>query len=264
MTTFRQFKKGELLFRQGDPSDGVLRVRSGEIEVLREVGKDTVLLGRAQSGEWLGEMGVIEGRSRSATARASEDGDVEILTAQQFLERVSSDPSLARDLILRLSIRLRRVDDKIAGDLTPVANDRSNEGTVHPALDAVAPGELGISLAAQNAALRKLIGAEAIHVANLPFLVGRVAAEGETKPKRPPDLMIEDKAPFRLSRQHFMLAKIGDRILASDLGSTLGTIVNGQALGHHFTADSAQLRKGVNCIRAGGWDSPFEFLVSVN
>jgi len=52
----------------------------------------------------VGEMGVIEGRSRSATARAVTDGEAEVLTARQFLERVSSDPALARDLILRLSI----------------------------------------------------------------------------------------------------------------------------------------------------------------
>ena len=49
-------------------------------------------------GEWLGEIGIIEGRSRSATARAVTDGEVEVLTARQFLERVSGDPALARDL----------------------------------------------------------------------------------------------------------------------------------------------------------------------
>ena len=108
MTTLSKFKKGDLLLRQGDASDRVLRVRSGEIEVLREVGATSVLLGHVRDGEWLGEMGVIEGRSRSATARATADGEVEVLTARQFLERVSSDPALARNLILRLSIRLRR------------------------------------------------------------------------------------------------------------------------------------------------------------
>ena len=106
MTTLIQFKKGDILFRQGDVSYHVLRVRSGEIEVLREIGATSVLIGHARDGEWLGEMGVIEGRSRSATARAVTDGEGEVLTAQQFLERVSSDSALAHDLILRLSVRL--------------------------------------------------------------------------------------------------------------------------------------------------------------
>ena len=130
MTTLSQYKEGDFLFRQGDASDHVLRVRSGEIEILREVGATSVVLGHVRDGEWLGEMGVIEGRSRSATARAVTDGEVEVLTARQFLERVSSDPALARDLILRLSVRLRRIEDKIVGDLLPFADDRPSDGRV--------------------------------------------------------------------------------------------------------------------------------------
>jgi CRP/FNR family cyclic AMP-dependent transcriptional regulator len=137
MTTLSQFKKGDLLFRQGDASDRVVRVRRGEIEVLREVGATSVLLGHVRGGEWLGEMGVIEGRSRSATARAAADGEVEVLTARQFLDRVSSDPALAHDLILRLSIRLRRIEDKIAGELLHFAHDRSPDGAGETASDAV-------------------------------------------------------------------------------------------------------------------------------
>ena len=97
MTTLIQFKKGDFLLRQGDASDHVLRVASGEIEILREVDATSVVIGHARDGEWLGEMGVIEGRSRSATARAVTDGEGEVLTAQQFLERVSSDPALAHE-----------------------------------------------------------------------------------------------------------------------------------------------------------------------
>jgi hypothetical protein len=58
-------------FRQGDASDRVLRVRSGEIENQREVGATSVQLGHVRDNEWLGERGVIEGRSLSATAHAA-------------------------------------------------------------------------------------------------------------------------------------------------------------------------------------------------
>jgi CRP/FNR family cyclic AMP-dependent transcriptional regulator len=94
MQTLTQFKKGDFLFRQGEASVRVFWLRSGEIEVLREVGSSSVLLGHVRPGEWLGEMGVIESRNRSATARASAEGEVEVLNAQQFLDRVSSEPAL--------------------------------------------------------------------------------------------------------------------------------------------------------------------------
>ncbi|MFZ3326622.1 MAG: cyclic nucleotide-binding domain-containing protein [Methylocella sp.] len=263
MTTLSKFKKGDLLLRQGVASDRVLRVRSGEIEVLREVGATSVLLGHVRDGEWLGEMGVIEGRSRSATARATADGEVEVLTARQFLERVSSDPALARNLILRLSIRLRRVEDKIAGDVLPFAHDRSPDGTGETVSGTVIADDATISLAAQSDALRARIGVAPIHVAELPFLVGRVPVDGDAQPLRRPDLLIDDEEPFRLSRQHFMIARSGDRLLVSDLGSTLGTMVNGRAIGHHFMKDAEPLHRGENHIVAGGWNSPFEFLVSI-
>jgi len=264
MNTLSQFKKGDLLFRQGDASDHVLRVRSGEIEVLREIGTASVLLGHVRGGEWLGEMGVIEGRSRSATARAAADGEVEVLTARQFLEQVSSDPATARDLILRLSIRLRSVEDIIAGDMLPFAHDRSPEGAGQAAPDAAIAADATISLTAHNDALRARIGATSIHVSKLPFVAGRIPVEGEVKSALRPDLVIKDEEPFRLSRQHFMIARSGDRLVVSDLGSALGTIVNGQPIGHHFMKDAAPLHRGENLVFAGGWDSPFEFLVSVS
>ena len=259
MTTLNEFKKGDVLFRQGDASDRVLLVRTGEIEVLREIGDTSVLLGHVRDGEWLGEMGVIENRSRSATARATADGEVEILTAQQFLEWVSSDPPLARDLIQRLSVRLRKMEDKIAGDLLPFAHDWLRGG-----LGRTASADATISLSAQTDALRAQIGVAPIHVAKLPFLVGRAPVEHETKRLPRPDLLLGDEEPFRLSRQHFMIARSGDQLLVSDLGSKLGTIVNSRAIGYHFTKDVAPLHRGENHVVAGGRDSPFALSISVS
>jgi CRP/FNR family transcriptional regulator, cyclic AMP receptor protein len=258
-----RFKKGDVLFREGDASDCVLRVRSGEIEVLREVGDASVLLGRVKGGEWLGEMGVVENRVRSATARAATDGEVEILTAEQFLDRISSDAALARELILRLSIRLRSIEDKVAGDLVSFSPGRSLERGGGTAPSTAIAADAGISLTADSDVLRAQIGAAPIAIGKLPFVVGRAVVGDEAPPLRRPDLVIEDQEPFRLSRQHFMIVRGGGHLMVSDLGSTLGTIVNGQAIGHHFMKDAASLHRGNNQIIAGGWDSPFAISLSV-
>jgi hypothetical protein len=120
-----------------------------------------------------------------------------------------------------------------------------------------------ISLVAQTGALRDRIGAAPIQVVALPYVVGRRPLQGEAEPARHPNLMIEDAVPFRLSRDHFMITGGKNRLLILDLGTTLGTIVNGRAIGHHFMNDAAPLRRGENRIVAGGWGSPFEFVVSV-
>lgn len=232
-------------------------IEAGKIEILREIDSDSILLGEVETGEWLGEMGVMEIRQRSATARAAADGTAEVHTSDEFIDRVSRNPAIARDLLLRLSIRLRRLEDKVAGTLSrsdPQARDQE---------DKVPLGKVGLSLAASNDLLRGHIGAAAIRLTHLPYIVGRIPDEDEKEPARQPDLRIPDHEPFRLSRDHFMIVQQEDRFLVCDLGSTLGTIVNGKAIGHHFMDDSASLHRGQNRILAGGWDSPFDFTVSV-
>jgi CRP/FNR family cyclic AMP-dependent transcriptional regulator len=81
---------------------------------------------------------------------------------------------------------------------------------------------------------------------NCPFWLAGSPVEGNAQPLRRPDLVIEDEEP-----------------LVSDLGSTLGTMVNGRAIGHHFMTDAESLHRGENHVVAGGWGSPFEFLVSI-
>jgi CRP/FNR family cyclic AMP-dependent transcriptional regulator len=61
-----------------------------------------------------------------------------------------------------------------------------------------------------------------------------------------------------------MIARSGDQLLVSDLGSTLGTIVNGRPIGHHFMKDAEPLHRGENHVVAGGNGSPFEFLISIS
>jgi CRP-like cAMP-binding protein len=63
----RRFETGEILFSQGDPSDFAVLIRSGSADVLRDAGGDAIVLGRVQAGEFVGEMGVLDGQPRSAT-----------------------------------------------------------------------------------------------------------------------------------------------------------------------------------------------------
>jgi CRP/FNR family transcriptional regulator, cyclic AMP receptor protein len=263
MTLRSKFKEGDLLFHQGSAGDRVLRIVEGEVEVLREIAGALVVLGHARAGEWLGEMAVIENRSRSATARATTDGVVEILTAPQFLDLISRDPAMARDVILRLSVRLRRVDDKFASEVATSAHGFG--GPDSSARQETEPHDAAtILLMANSDALRARIGASEIPVEKLPFVVGRVHLDAEGASSTAPDLLIEDNPPFRLSRQHFMIARSGESLLVSDLGSALGTIVNGQPIGHHFMRDTAPLVQGNNDIVAGGRGSQFQFVVSVD
>ena len=110
------FAEGQILFREGDPADGVFRLLSGTIDILRELDGDPILLGSVGPVQFIGEMGVLENRPRSATARAASEVEVEFLNPAEFLEQIASSPRTARELIQRLCQRLREADDRIVND----------------------------------------------------------------------------------------------------------------------------------------------------
>ena len=158
MTAQREFRKGEVLFQQDSTGHRVLRIVAGEVEVLRETSGGSILLGYARAGEWLGEMAAIENCSHSATARANTDVVVEALTTEQFPDLISRDPVTARDVILRLSRRLRHIDDKFASRAWAFPDDHQRSSDTHPGTD-LADRTSTVLLEAKTDALRDRLGA---------------------------------------------------------------------------------------------------------
>src|SRR5262249_59317778 len=89
---------------------------SGAVDVVRELDGDPILLGRVGAGQFIGEMGVVENRPRSATVRAASEVEAEFFNPTEFLDQIVGSPRAARELIQRLSRRLREADDRIAND----------------------------------------------------------------------------------------------------------------------------------------------------
>ena len=65
-------------------------------------------------------------------------------------------------------------------------------------------------------------------------------------------LELEDAAPYRLSRRHFAVVASDGGLAVRDDHSTLGTVVNGEAVGEQFPRSEAPLRRGENLVVAGG------------
>ena len=256
--TNTHFSEGQVLFRDGDPADSVFRLISGAVDILRELDGEPILLGTVGAGQFIGEMGVVENRPRSATARAVSKVEVEILTPSEFFDQIASSPRAARELIQRLSQRLREADDRIIDD-----ERRSGRALVnwHNTDSQTAGASVNNAyLAAKNPWLQRHLHTP-LGLGDQPFVVGREPVAEEGLPPLQPDLQLEDTPPFRLSRNHFIIEKRDGSYHVRDLRSTLGTIVNGEPIGNHFRADDMPLQTGENEVIAGGMDSPFVFSV---
>ena len=256
----RSFNDGEIVFREGDPSETVGLVVAGAVEVVKGANGHTVVLARLGPGELVGEMGVLEARCRGATVRAVGDTVLRLMSRDAFLERVSTDRRMALDILHVLSERLHRTDERIAG------NGRALQ--VVPPSRRVAGGATltavrSVRLLPGSRALERVLPPEGVAVERFPFAVGRKVGRNERAPAVAVDLAIEDERPYRLSRLHFSLTQTPKGPAVSDTMSRLGTAVNGEYLGEQFTNMRVLLRPGENKIIAGGLDSPYVFRVVV-
>jgi len=66
----RVIKHKQTLFNEGDCADCAYVIESGELDIFTGSGFDEVMLCRLGSGDIVGEMGVIDGSPRTATAKA--------------------------------------------------------------------------------------------------------------------------------------------------------------------------------------------------
>jgi NADH dehydrogenase len=65
-----RFEPGDVVFREGDVGDRLYMILSGEAEIVREAGDREQVVARLGAGECFGEMALLSGETRNATARA--------------------------------------------------------------------------------------------------------------------------------------------------------------------------------------------------
>jgi EAL domain-containing protein (putative c-di-GMP-specific phosphodiesterase class I) len=107
MSIRRELFAGEVLYRQGDPSDCAWLVESGQVELLSVQGRRTTRHGVLGAGELIGELGLLDGAARSATATARSDCRLLAIEREQFLERLQAGDPILRTLVDSLLQRIR-------------------------------------------------------------------------------------------------------------------------------------------------------------
>jgi CRP/FNR family cyclic AMP-dependent transcriptional regulator len=106
------FAPGQTIFRAGEPGGAMHVVLSGSVEV-SVVDEDArpVVLGSAGPGEIFGELSLLDGEPRSASATAREATRTFLIDRDDLERLFSRRPGAALDILQVLSRRLRRTDE---------------------------------------------------------------------------------------------------------------------------------------------------------
>lgn len=106
-----RYATGQILFRYGDPGDALFIVRTGRVQVFMEstTGEHIVLCDNGPH-DLFGEVSLLDGGPRTASAVAMEDCEVVVMDRGDLLRLVEIHPHAALDLLTVMGRRLRETD----------------------------------------------------------------------------------------------------------------------------------------------------------
>ena len=106
-TRLVEYKKGELLYREGEAATALYIVASGRLEVFSVIDGTKHLYTVLHNGDTFGEVSLLTGEPHSATVQALNDTLIFQLEKHDFEELINRIPSLVLYLSRLLSKRLR-------------------------------------------------------------------------------------------------------------------------------------------------------------
>lgn len=137
----RSFPAGTRVFHEGDSSDACYIVKEGSFRVTREhTDGRAITLATLGPGEIFGELAMLDGDKRSASAEAVTDGELLALPAADVRGLLARHPEIALKLVAGLVRRLRAanvrlskqsfqtVPSRVAGILAQLSREAQDNG----------------------------------------------------------------------------------------------------------------------------------------
>jgi len=109
----REFPKGHVLFREGEPGREMFVVQSGKVNITKKVRETERILATLGAGEFFGEMAILNNKPRSAGAVMAEPGKLLVIDPRTFEAMIRGNAEIAVRLIKKLSDRLQEADEQI-------------------------------------------------------------------------------------------------------------------------------------------------------
>lgn len=104
----QEFRAGTAIFAKGDPGNEMFVILDGEVEIHFGTGIVECL----NPGEIMGEMALIDSKTRSATAVAKTDCRLAVINEKRFLFLVQKTPFFALIIMKVLADRLQSMNSR--------------------------------------------------------------------------------------------------------------------------------------------------------
>jgi len=111
----RRFRRGEVVFHAGDPGEALFVVATGSVKILlpADDGTESAILTTIGPGGFFGELALLDGAPRSASAIALGPVESFVLHRDSFDRLVDEQPTLRRALLAALAGEIRRLTSQV-------------------------------------------------------------------------------------------------------------------------------------------------------
>jgi CRP/FNR family transcriptional regulator, cyclic AMP receptor protein len=105
----RRFRRGEVIFHIGDPGDALFVIVEGEVKISlpSETGEEAILA-TLGAGDVFGELALLDGAPRSASATALSATEIVLLPRDRFRELIATEAGVRDALLASIAGELRR------------------------------------------------------------------------------------------------------------------------------------------------------------
>ena len=119
---------GSVLFRKGDPGGAMYLIEGGRVRIhIHDDDGHEVTLAELAHGDFFGEMSILDGKPRSATATVTEDARLAVLSREGFHAFVGRTPQVALSMLAAVTERLRHTDEMLRQRVTRNLNEVDDE-----------------------------------------------------------------------------------------------------------------------------------------
>lgn len=135
------FTTGQMLFRDGHPGTELYIVLEGEVELFcKSDTGERILLETARSGDFFGELSLLDGGARTASALATEPTQALTLSRERLRQFLVTHPAATLGILAATGKRLRKNTELLRRTASRNVNEalEDTQTTLEKAADAVA------------------------------------------------------------------------------------------------------------------------------
>ena len=216
------YNKGEMIFKEGELGNEMYIIQNGKVRIFKDIEGYDQTLTVLEKGDFFGEMAILEGLPRTASAEAEEDCILIKINSANFVSMIKANVEIAIRIMRKLSLRLRESTSQI---------EKLMHASTAIFANYDAPNKMEEEKKEPAKAIAYLVSALSGHTFALTKKVTTIGRADKVTGARPDiDLSEEDPKKFISRRHAIILWEDGEFKLLEEIGAVNGTSANNKKL----------------------------------